>query len=96
MKKVMLMLVVTIGMLFNVQANAAPELHTHTAPLFIKMLPTVVAGGLIYYAAKNSEVKNACYNESSRNVAWKNNPNGYSFSVAGCDYQANKASYVLK
>ncbi len=38
----------------------------------------------------------ACDDEPNRLVAWKDNPNGYSFEVAGCDFQAKKDQYVLK
>jgi hypothetical protein len=37
----------------------------------------------------------ACYSEPSRKVAWKNNPDGYSFTVAGCDYASKADQLVL-
>lgn len=36
----------------------------------------------------------ACYSEPTRKVAWANNPKGYSFTVAGCDFQSKKDQLV--
>ncbi len=36
----------------------------------------------------------ACYSEPTRKVAWKSNPNGYSFTVTGCDYAAKADQLV--
>ncbi len=35
-----------------------------------------------------------CFHEPVRNVSWKANP-GYSFDVAGCDYQTSKDKLIV-
>lgn len=87
MKKLMLAMIV----MFSTQVMAI-EPVTALFSAFANFAP--VAAGV--YAGANSEITNACYNEKVRTVAWKNNPNGYSFDVAGCDYQAKKDVLVLK
>jgi len=45
------------------------------------------------FMGANSE-PSKCWSEPVRKVEWKANP-GYTFDVAGCDYEANKSKYNL-
>ena len=47
------------------------------------------------YFMKVYEEPSTCWYEPVRKVEWKASP-GYSFEVAGCDYEANKSKYNLK
>jgi hypothetical protein len=89
MKKLLMSAVLALAV--TAPASATPLL----APALFE---TVINGFAIvgpYVAAKNEKME-ACQKEPLRTVAWANNPNGYSFEVAGCDYQANKSKYVAK
>ena len=86
MKKVVL---VVVGMMMIGTASAA-------VPALGPLIFGVSVGGLGYTAGSRdaSGQPGACYNEPVRLVKWKNAP-GYSFEVAGCDYQAKKDRLVV-
>jgi len=60
------------------------------------LLPLGIGGGLVYLAGNRDakDLPGACYNEPVRIVKWKSAP-GYSFEVAGCDYQAKKEKLIV-
>ena len=86
MKKAIVSLILTMGLMFSLQVKAAD-------PLSSLVFGTISTG---FGALSVSDKGQACDDEPLRKVAWKNNPNGYSFVVAGCDYQAKKDQLVLK
>jgi len=87
MKKIIL----AVSMLFTVSIANAAVITPAIGSVFVYGI------GILgpYWAALNAE-QQACEKEPLRTVAWKNNSNGYSFTVTGCDYQANKEKYVVK
>jgi hypothetical protein len=87
MKK--LILAVLVSLSFSVSASPLGVVTGLVNPASFGVM-------LAYYAAKNEKIDNACYNDKLRTVSHVNNPNGYSFEVAGCDYQANKDNYIVK
>lgn len=91
MKKSIVSLVLLMGLSFGATANVV----TATQVINTSLIPVAVVTA-VYAMVTNSEITEACYNEPLRKVAWANNPNGYNFTVAGCDYQANKSRLILK
>jgi hypothetical protein len=78
---------VIFGIMLLMGANVAMA-HPGLAPM-------AGAFGLGVVAMKDSAKGiPACYYEEDRLVKWKDNP-GYSFGVAGCDYQAKKDRLVI-
>jgi len=82
---------VILSIIFMALAGAA-----NASPLVLIFSGAVNASPISagYLMAKNEAVTDACYSEPVRSVSWKSNPS-YSFSVAGCDYQAKKSQYIL-
>jgi len=76
-------------MVISISASAA-------VPVLGPMIFGVAAGGTGYLAGSRdaSGQPGACYNEPVRLVKWKSAP-GYSFEVAGCDYQAKKDNLIV-
>ena len=91
MKKVIVSLVLAMGVMFQASAGVA----TNPATINVSAVPFAVVAA-VHYMLTNSEVVNACELEPLRKVAHASNPNGYTFTVAGCDYQAKKDRLILK
>lgn len=74
---------------FSMTANAA-------TPFLAPAIFGFGIGGLGYIAGTRDAngIPGECYNEPLRLVKWNNAP-GYSFVVAGCDYQAKKANLTI-
>lgn len=87
MKKLLITIIASLMFMFTGLANASVlgAFGVHAAVI---TLP--------YYMAKNEKPKYACETDKQRLVAWKSNPNGYSFVVSGCDYKAKKHLYIEK
>ena len=88
MKKVVFAMMLSVGLVGISNANpigfAAPAIMGFAA------------AGLGYTAGTRDAngVPGSCYNEPVRLVKWKHAP-GYSFEVAGCDYQAKKDKLIV-
>jgi len=101
LKKVVLSIIVSVLMLFNVNAFALPagwglSPGTGTAAgasgvMSGILLPVGLGVGLAYLAGSRDAqgLPGACYNEPDHLVKWKDAP-GYSFTMGGCDYVAKK------
>lgn len=80
-----------IAMMLVVSGAANAEPISMLVGGVVELSPFVVG---VFVGQDSTKPIPACYSEPSRKVAWANNPNGYSFSVSGCDYAAKKDQLV--
>lgn len=96
MKKVIYPLAVAFTLVVTLFAMYVPV--NKAAAGFLPLLePAAVAIGSVfvgYQSAVHDAANLPCFKEPVRTAHWKGAP-GYTFSVAGCDYEANKDKLVI-